>query len=168
MAYIGYLALERSVSPELLPPYISEISRYHELHMLPSPTRTPLVNALRKAYARSYDDTSTQNATLVSFPAQIMTKIVTAVLNTTTTYDFDCMVISTFEFLFHVISISVQHFERQHISFDKNGMRVFLFQRKGKSIRSPLILRCDYNPIWDSSQNTINCSKNVLMHIPIH
>ena len=41
LAYIGFLSLEGHVSSESLPQYVSAFSRYHELHHLPSPTKTP-------------------------------------------------------------------------------------------------------------------------------
>lgn len=50
LAYVGYLSIEGRISPASLPQYISAISRYHELHHFPSPTKAPLVRALVTAY----------------------------------------------------------------------------------------------------------------------
>lgn len=49
LAYIGFLYLEGTVSDESLPQDISAVSRYHELHFLLPPTKTPMVRSMMNA-----------------------------------------------------------------------------------------------------------------------
>lgn len=57
-AYMGYHPIEQRISLESLPQYVSAVSRYHEWHHLPSPTKTPLVRALAQTYRRDWDCTA--------------------------------------------------------------------------------------------------------------
>lgn len=148
LAYIGFLSLEGHVSAESLPQYLSAVSRYHELHHLPSPTRTPLVSALQKAYIRAHDERTNSSSVRVGCPASVMRRIVTAGFNATDTYDHTCCIISVFTFVFQVRSVSVSHFRRAHLAVDASGVRATIYRRKGKSVRRPLILRYDNNPSW--------------------
>lgn len=151
LAYVGYLAIEGKVSPESLPQYLSAVSRYHELHHLPSPTRTPLVRALQRAYQRAYDTSTPARDIRVGCPATVMRQIVMAGLGATDPFDVTCCAMATFAFIFQARSISVAHFRRDHLVVDDAGLQVSLFRRKGKSVRRPLILRYDINPAWPSS-----------------
>lgn len=76
LAYISYLSLEVFISADSLPRYVSAVSGYHELHHLPSQTRTHLARALQQAYHRVYDETSPAKATRVGCPASLIRRIV--------------------------------------------------------------------------------------------
>ena len=148
LAYIGFLSLEGRVSAESLPQYISAISRYHELHHLPSPTRSPLVHALQKAYRRAREDTTITTDIRVGCPATVMRHILRAGFAAQSDDDFECCALSIFDFVFQVRSISAAHICRSHIVFDNNGMQDSIYRRKGKSMRRPLLLRYDQCPSW--------------------
>lgn len=148
LSYIGFLSIEGKVSPESLPQYLSAVSRYHELHHLPSPTKSPLVSALQKAYRRAFDDASPSSAIRVGCPASVMRRIVTLGFHTSDAYDMACCAITIFAFVFQVRSVSVQHLRRQHVSVDSTGIRATIYRRKGKSIRRPLLLLYGNNPSW--------------------
>lgn len=140
LAYVGFLSLEGRIKPESLPQYLSAISQYHELHYLPSPTKTPLVRALVRAYTRSVDSSSTTSAIRVGLPASVVRTILHTGMLATNCYDVGCCAATVFAFVFQCRSVSLHHLSATDVRFSGDEVTVTLFRRKGKSIRRPLIL----------------------------
>lgn len=82
LSYVGHLAIERNLSPDSLSQYLSAVSRYHELYHLPSPTNTPPVRVLQKAYQRTYDNAAPPRDIRVGFLATLMRNILLAEFRT--------------------------------------------------------------------------------------
>lgn len=99
MAYIGYLSIDGSVSPESLPQYLSAVSRYQELHFLPSPIKSPMVKALVRAYKLQYDlNNTTPRSMRIGLPARVFRSVVDHGLQTENFFDRTCcaMVVMNF------------------------------------------------------------------------
>lgn len=141
LAYIGFLSLEGRISDDSLPQYISAVSRYHELHFLPSPTKTPMVRSLVKAYARRLDADSTPRATRIGCPASVMADIVAAGMATGNQFDLDACAATIFAFIFQVRAVSLSRLRRRDVVLSGSVMVASIFRRKGRSVRRPLILR---------------------------
>lgn len=148
LAYIGFLSLKGTVSGDSLPQYVSAISRFHELHYLPSPTKTPLVRALVRGYKRHYDNTATIALIRIGCPAHEMRKVVVAGLASSDALDLSCCTAVIIAFIFQLRSVSVAHLERHHLTFAPTKMTGTFHVRKGKSVRRPLILDYPYSATW--------------------
>lgn len=130
LAYIGYLSLEGRLSAESLPQYISAVSRYHELHSLPSPTKTSLVSSLMRAYTRRFDELATPVLHRVGCPASVVHQILQAGHSSTTSSDLASCTAVVIAFIFQVRAVSMAHLYRRDVSVDARGLTVSFYRRK--------------------------------------
>lgn len=148
LAYIGFLSLEAKISAESLPQYISAVSRYHVLHSLRSPTQSPLVTALVRAYARRFNDSTPQTPLRIGCPATVVRSIVEYGIRASSTCDLACCSAVVIAFIFQVRAVSMAHLTADHMTINDQGLTVSFLRRKGKSLRRPLILRYARSPSW--------------------
>lgn len=151
LAYIGFLSLEGKLSSESLPQYISAVSRYHELHSLPSPTRTPLVNSLMRAYTRRFDQLAVPALQRIGCPAFVINQILQAGHSASDHYDLSCCTAVVIAFIFQVRAVSMAHLYRRDLRCDSSGLTASFYRRKGRSIRRPLILHYPRSSTWGPS-----------------
>ena len=149
LAYIGFLSIEGKVSPASLAQYLSAVSQYHELHHLPSPTKTSLVRALVRAYRHNADNTSDHVASVrIGCSASVMRQVVEFGIKTDDTINLACAAMTVMEFVFQVRSVSMGRVQCKDIIFDEHELTVSFFRRKGRSIRRPHTLRYPRSPEW--------------------
>lgn len=166
LAYIGFLSLERRVSPASLPQYVSAVSRYHELHYLPSPTKTPLVRALVQAYRRDWEKTEATQDIRIGLSAAEARYIVEFGMTASSAYDVGCCAATTFAFVFQCRLVSLLHLMVADVVLDPTGAWASLFRRKGKLARRALRLFYPENPHWGPSNPIALLRRWVLMRPP--
>lgn len=164
LAYIGFLSIEGRVSEESLPQYLSAVSRYHELHFLPSPTKTPMVRSLVRAYARRLDTIGTIRDIRVGCPASLMARIVAAGLSAVDQVDLDACAAAVFAFIFQLRAVSISRLRRRDVVVEDDLIVASIFRRKGKSIRRPLLLRYSRSDMWTEDNPFYLIRKWVLSH----
>lgn len=136
LSCVFYPSLEGYISIYALHQIVSAVSRYHELHYLPSPARTHLIRQLKKGYHSSYDDNNPVRAICVGFTSSAIRNIMYFGLVPTKPVDIEHCVVTIFPFISQALSFSVQHLHlNDHHTFD-DGIRI-----KVKSISLPFLLR---------------------------
>ena len=154
LAYVGYLSLEGKISAESLPQYLSGVSQYHELHHLDSPTKTPMVRALVRAYRRHMDIVRGEPvSTRIGCPAHLMRQIVFFGCSTQDQGILACCAMVVMAFVFQVRAVSMHHVSRKDMCFNDGQLEIAFYRRKGKSIRRPHILRYHAADDWASAVN---------------
>lgn len=164
LAYIGFLSIEGRVSDDSLPQYISAVSRYHELHFLPSPTKTPMVRALMKAYGRRLESDGDVREIRVGCPASLIAKVVAAGLTAEDQVDLDACAATVFAFMFQLRAVSINRLRRRDVVIADAIIVASIFRRKGKSIRRPLMLRYSSSDTWTASNPVALIQRWVLSH----
>ena len=148
LAYIGYLSLEGRIGATSAPQYISAISRYHELHHIASPTRTPLVKALLNAYAKKHDASEVEERSRIGCDASLMRQILQFGLCSQDPIQVGACAMVTFAFIFQCRSISVANVSSSDVQITPGGVSVKITRRKGKARRRPLQVSYLTSPTW--------------------
>lgn len=139
LAYIGYLRLEGRVSAASARQYVSAISRFHVLAGLPSPTASPLVTALLKAYDRATVP-DVPSAVRVALPASVMRQVVRLGLQATAVSLVRDAAICTAAYLSGARASSISAMRLSDYGNDGAELTMRLVHRKGRNARDPLVL----------------------------
>ena len=134
---------------------MSAVSRYHELHHLPSPTKTPFVRSLVHAYRRHIDMTHVGTRPVrIGCPASLMRQVVELGCSVADSVRMECCDMLVMAFVFQVRAVSMNHVQHKDVIFEDNGLTVSFLRSEGKSFRRPRFLRywCatgwpDFNPL---------------------
>lgn len=148
LAYIGYLHLEGRVGPTSVAQYVTAVSRYHDHHNYPSPTHTPLVSALVKAYASKADLQGLTKTARVGLPAGLVLRIVSYGLQTDVIEEVCYCTMVLFAFVFQCRSVSVAHLQDSDVTVTDAGVTAVLTHRKAKSRQRPLRLSYPRCAAW--------------------
>ena len=148
LAYIGFLSLEGRLSSVSLPHYITAVSKYHELHHMPSPTRTPMVRTAMRAYSRRHDADSRIVDIRIGCPSALMRRIVDMGMACSSVQDIGNSATVIFAYIFHCRATTVRMVRSDDVSFHPSFIRARLRKRKGKAVNRPIYIDYPRNPRW--------------------
>ena len=117
LAYIGYLSLEGRLSSVSLPHSITAVSKYHELHHVRSPTKTPLVRTPMAAYSRRQDSNIRLVYIRVGYPARLLKHIVDLGMSFSSVKDIGNCATVVFSFIFYCRATSVRMVRPEDVTF---------------------------------------------------
>lgn len=148
LAYIGFLSLEGRLASVSVPHYITAISRYHELHHLSTPTKTPMIRSALAAYARKHDATRSFAPIRIGCPASLVRRIVACGISESSVEDVGYAATVIFGYLFHCRATSIRRVLPEDLMFTSTYLRVRMRKRKGKALNRPLLLDFPRSPTW--------------------
>lgn len=150
----GTFSLDGKISADSFLQYLSAVSQYHELHHLYSPTKTPMVRALVRAYRRHMDIVSSEPATtLIGCPAHLMRQIFFFDCATQDESALICCAMVVMAFDFQVRAVSMHHVTCQDMILHNDQLEDAFYRRKGKDNRRLHILRYLAANDWAVSVN---------------
>lgn len=139
LAYLGYLRMEGRVSGTSVAQYISAVARHHELGGVPSPTATPLVKALLKAYAKEVGPT-VPDAVRVALPAGVVQQIAELGLRTPSVSLVRDTTLCVIAFISASRPSTVCAMTPADCDLSPSGVLTLrLVHRKGRNARDPLV-----------------------------
>ena len=150
LAYIGFLSLEGRISSVSLPHYLTAVSKYHELHHLPTPTKTPMIRTAIAAYARRHNADRALADVRIGCPASLMRRVFTMGMACSSVIDIGNCAMVVFAFIFHCRSTSIRMVRSDDITFTPSLMRARIRKRKGKALNRPFYLDYPRCASWTS------------------
>ena len=138
LAYIGFLPLKGRVSASSAPQYVSAVSGYQINHGFASPTLTPDVRDLQKAYANKARRSGPDHLIRTGCGTPLMMQVLQKGLTATEVEDFGSCAMTIFAFIFQCRAVTVAHMAPCDVRLASGCVTERLRHEKGKSYRRPL------------------------------